>query len=76
MINGFMEALNNKTIDQYKIIERENVILKRYIMLFFENHTLMTKEDAELILRAIETEPRMDAELMLKALQEEEENNE
>lgn len=37
---------------------REYEILKRYITLFFENHILMTKEDAELILRAIESEPR------------------
>ena len=33
-------------------------ILKRYITLYFENHSLMSKEDAELILKALETEPR------------------
>lgn len=37
---------------------KEFEILKRYITLFFENHTFMSKEDAELILRAIESEPR------------------
>lgn len=33
-------------------------ILKRYITLYFESNILMTKEDAELILKAIESEPR------------------
>ena len=58
MVNEVIETLSNKTTDQYKIIEREHLILKRYLTLFFENHTFMSKEDAELILRAIESEPR------------------
>jgi hypothetical protein len=58
MINVVSETLTDKTISQYKIIEREHLILKRYLMLFFENKTLMNKEELDLILRALESEPR------------------
>lgn len=37
-------------------------ILKRYIELFFNNHSLMTKEEAELIIQALECEPEREEE--------------
>lgn len=56
MINEFTQAISDKTKDQYKIIENKYEILKRYIKIYFDNHSLMSKEDAELILKSLDDE--------------------
>ncbi len=54
MVNAMVEALTDKTKDQYKVIEERYNILKRYLKEFFEHHYQMTAADVDLILRAIE----------------------
>ena len=62
MINAMVEALTTKTTDQYKVIEEKYWILRRFLLLFFEAHASMHKEDAELILSALEGFPYDDDE--------------
>jgi hypothetical protein len=57
MINAVSEVLSNKTIDQYKIIEDRYETLKRYLILYTEKHRLMSWEEVELIIKALENEP-------------------
>lgn len=79
MVNAMIEALTDKTKDQYKIIEERYEILKRYLKEFFEQHYQMTAADVKVILAAIEPqgEAEKNAALLegaLKALSEDEEN--
>lgn len=57
MINAVSEVLNQKTIDQYKIIEDRYLTLKRYLMLCCEKHSLVTSEEIEMIIKALDDEP-------------------
>ena len=57
MINAVTEVLNNKTIDQYKIIEDRYLTLKRYIRLQMQRHSYISTEDLEMILKSLDDEP-------------------
>jgi hypothetical protein len=57
MINVVNEVLQQKTIDQYKIIEDRYETLKKYLRLYAEKHRLMSREEIELIIKALEDEP-------------------
>lgn len=58
MINTIAEAVNEKTKDQYKIIESKYEILKRYLRLHFEKQSsLLTESEIEVILQALDGEP-------------------
>lgn len=57
MFNSIVDTITEKTTDQYKIIEDKYITLKRYLKLFFNNNRFMTKEDAELIIQALDKEP-------------------
>lgn len=77
MVNAIVEALTDKTKDQYKVIEERYEILKRYLKEFFEQHYQMTAADVKVILAAIEPqdEDEKNAALLegaLKALSEDE----
>lgn len=54
MINAVADVLSQKTIDQYKIIESKYLILKRYLRLYTDKQRLLSKEDVELIINALE----------------------
>lgn len=55
MINTVSELLSQKTIDQYKIIESKYLILKRYLRLYVDNHTLLNKEDIDIIIKSLDS---------------------
>ena len=57
MINAVSELVNQKTTDQYKIIEDRYLTLKRYLRLYCEKHNLITSEEIEMIIKALEDEP-------------------
>lgn len=57
MLNVFNEVMKQKTIDQYKVIEEKYLILKRYLILYLEDNTIMSKKDLEIILKALDNEP-------------------
>ena len=55
MFNQVAEALTEKTIDQYKIIENEYIILKNYLRTILEKKPYsISKDDIELILDTLE----------------------
>ena len=56
MINAVNQLMNQKTVDQYKVIEEKYLILKRYLKLYFDEHTYMMKEDVNLILKALDSD--------------------
>lgn len=47
-----------KEIMELKISEERYLTLKEYLELYFKNHTYMTKEDLEIILKALEKEKK------------------
>ena len=47
-------AINDKTIDTYKILEDRYKTLLRYLLKFFDTNTFMTKDDVELIVQSLE----------------------
>jgi hypothetical protein len=54
MMNAVIEALTDKTTAEYKVIEAKYWILRRLIRNYFDVHRGMCKEDAVLILSALE----------------------
>ncbi len=54
MINTVSDLLSQKTIDQYKVIESKYLILKRYLRLYVDNHTLLNKEDIDIIIKSLD----------------------
>lgn len=55
MFNQVAEALTEKTIDQYKIIENEYIILKNYLRTILEKKPYsISNDDIELILDTLE----------------------
>lgn len=57
MINAISDVICQKTIDQYKIIEDRYLTLKRYLRLYTDKHRLLSREDLELIIKALDDEP-------------------
>lgn len=55
MLNAVSELVTQKTQDQYKIIEDRYLTLKKFITLWFENHDVLRKEEAEIIVKALDT---------------------
>lgn len=56
MINAISDVMSQKTIDQYKIIEDRYLTLKRYLRLYTDKHRLISREDIELIIKALDNE--------------------
>jgi len=54
MMDVISNAINDKTIDTYKILEDRYKTLLRYLLKFFDTNTFMTKEDVELIVQSLE----------------------
>jgi hypothetical protein len=58
MLNEVLEkSLSDKSTSQYKIIEKKYEILKRYLRLYTDKHKLVSREEIELILKALDNEP-------------------
>ena len=57
MLNAVSELVTQKTSDQYKIIEDRYLTLKRFITLWFENYDVLRKDEAEIIVKALDNSP-------------------
>jgi len=57
MINVMNEVINQKTMDQYKVIEDRYLTLKKYLRLQMQKHSFISAEDIEMIIKSLEDEP-------------------